>query len=226
LNTLRNRINYSNVRLRGNIGGYLPALIKWGSERLREAILAHTDAYVDAFSLAGAPVDALVETAIKTSSLQMAGGTASGIRGKLDLMSKRTGMPMNHGAGAIDREIGKSRVLALGEAMLRLERQRIKVARVGTNPGTALGLGNSPVQAALSQLRHRRTGPRDEVGAVRRREFMAPFLVKETLSAIATRSGVHHSSLHRWLDGKSSLRADNRAKLASHLKVTAEAIPN
>lgn len=110
----------------GNRGGYLPALAKWGAERERETILALADAYADAFTLFGVPSDARAASDLKTSSLQIAAGTISGIRGQLDLMSKRTRKPLNDGAGYIERVIEQSRVSALAEGKLKLERQRIK----------------------------------------------------------------------------------------------------
>ena len=78
------------VARRGNVGGYVPALTKLATERVREAILAFADSYVDAFRLAQTPADAKVEKELETSSLQIAGGAVAGVRGELDLISKRT----------------------------------------------------------------------------------------------------------------------------------------
>jgi hypothetical protein len=64
----------------------------------------------------------------------------------------------------------------------------------------------------------RRGGPR--------RDFMAPFLTKDTLSGIATRSDVGHASLHRWINGKSNLHPSSLSKLAKHLNVASSVIPN
>lgn len=60
----------------------------------------------------------------------------------------------------------------------------------------------------------------------RRRAFLAPFLERQTLSAIALESGVLHSSLHRWSTGKCRLRSDNLAKVADYLRVPVSDIPN
>jgi hypothetical protein len=43
------------VRLTGNIGVYLPALVKWGAERVRSMVLALADACVEAFTIQAFP---------------------------------------------------------------------------------------------------------------------------------------------------------------------------
>jgi hypothetical protein len=82
----------------------------------------------------------------------------------------------------------------------------------------------APVPSSTSPSRAGRQP--DETKAAQRQKFMTPFLKKKTLSAIATHSGVLHSSLHRWYNGKSRLSVENRAKLATFLKVDLETIPN
>jgi hypothetical protein len=47
------------VQRRGNLGGYLPALIELGAETLREDILALCDKYVEAIDLFGMPAGVL-----------------------------------------------------------------------------------------------------------------------------------------------------------------------
>lgn len=66
----------------------------------------------------------------------------------------------------------------------------------------------------------------DKKKAAQRHAFMALHLLNQTLSGIATRSGVMHSSLHRWHDGRSRLSPENHAKLATFLKVDPKTIPN
>jgi hypothetical protein len=129
------------VRLTGNSGGDLPALTKWGAERLRKTILAHAKAYVKAFNKSGIPSDVEVEKALERSSLEIAAGTISHIRGQLNLNRMRNPKqrpPEPRGGVYIGREIEKSRVLALAEGKLKLEGQRIKTAtsdsRVGAPP--------------------------------------------------------------------------------------------
>jgi len=61
---------------------------------------------------------------------------------------------------------------------------------------------------------------------LQREEFMRPILTKRTLSAIATRSGVEYSSLHRWHAGKTRLSPENRTKLARDLDVELALIPD
>ena len=59
-----------------------------------------------------------------------------------------------------------------------------------------------------------------------RREFMARYLEKSTLSGIAMQSGVGPSSLYRWRTGESRLRPENLSKLADHLTIDSAKIPN
>jgi hypothetical protein len=226
----RNQV-LSEVARRGNIGGYVPALTKWATEGVREGILALADAYVDAFTLAEAPADAEVEKALETSSLQIAGGAISGVRGELDLISTRTRQPLNRGAGHIGREVEKSRVSALNEAQLKLERQRMKAKITAREDSWARGQSvathlSHAATAPSSRPRNRRACRDDEETAVQRREFIGPFLLKETLSGVATRSGVGYSSLYRWRSGETRLSPENRNKLADHLKVDLTRIPN
>jgi hypothetical protein len=132
------------VRRTGNSGGYLPAITKWGTQRLRETILAEANSYAEAFTASGVPSDAKAEAALKRSSLEFAIGTVSNIRGQLDLMSKRTRRPMSDGTGYIEREIEKSRVSALAEGNLKLERQRIAVAAAAETVAPTAALGGNP----------------------------------------------------------------------------------
>ena len=177
------------------------------------------------------PTDAKVEKNLETSSLQIAGGAVSGVRGELDLISKRTEKPLNRGAGHVEREVEKSRVSALNEAQLKLERQRIKAKFTAREdswaPGQNVSTHLSPVATTPSTRARNRKACRDHEGtAIQRREFIGPFLLKETLSGVATRSGIGYSSLYRWRSGETRLSPENRSKLADHLKVDLTRIPN
>ena len=113
------------VRRKGNIGGYVPALITWGAERIRRELLALADAYVDQFTRYDMPSDRRAEKDLQTVAQQIAAGTISGIRGRLDLMARRTRMPLNEPAGHLNREIEAAMKSALNEGLLNL-RQLIK----------------------------------------------------------------------------------------------------
>lgn len=110
----------------GNSGSYLPALIKWGAERMRELILAWADAHVKAFTSYGVPCDAQEDTDLKAFALETTAGSISRIHGHLRLRSKRlrtaeegSGMPWH-------LEIESAMGAVLDEGLLKLDRQRIK----------------------------------------------------------------------------------------------------
>src|ERR1700687_1958065 len=115
----------SQVRLTGNSGGFLPALIGLGSDRVREMILARADADVEAFTLFAVPSDGRAETSLRTIAQQIAAGPISAIRGELDLKNKRTREPQIQPGGYLNREIEGAMNSALQEGLLGLRRQRI-----------------------------------------------------------------------------------------------------
>ena len=200
------------VARRGNVGGYVPALTKFATERVREAILAFADSYVDAFRLAQTPADAKVEIELERSSLQIAGGAVAGVRGELDLISKRTQRPLSRGGGHIEGEIEKSRVSALNEAHLKLARHRMGVKIAAREAGwtgghdVTTGLTHPSHPSAVPSLRPRPQDPPDHpLTTVQRQDFIAPFLVKQTLSGIAKRYGIE--PLVRFIVGTAAKRA-------------------
>ena len=113
------------VRSTHNIGGYLPALVQCGAERLRVEILTLADAWVEAFTRLGALSEVWAEKALETAASQMAGGTVSRIRGQLDRKEIQTGSPMQDSVGHIEREIAASKNGALRVGKLRLKTQRL-----------------------------------------------------------------------------------------------------
>jgi hypothetical protein len=119
------------VRLTHNSGGYLPALTKWGEERLRKMVLAYADAYVEAFTLHDAPSDELAEKDLETAAQQIAAGTSSAIRGELDLLKTRTGIPVNDSVGHLNRQIHSAMKSAVKKGVLRQQQQRIKSKHPG-----------------------------------------------------------------------------------------------
>jgi hypothetical protein len=114
------------VQLRGNSGGYLPALIKWGTARVRKMVPALADAYVEAFTLHGVPLDAQAEMDLETTAQQIAAGTTSEIRGHLQLRSVRLRIAEEGRGVPWHLKIEKAMRSALKEGVLRLRRKRIK----------------------------------------------------------------------------------------------------
>lgn len=112
------------ARLTGNSGSYLPALVKYGAERVREMILARADADVEAFTIHGVPSDVRAETNLQTAARRIAAGTISAIRGELALRNMRTRQHQRYPGGYLNREIEGAMKLALQEGLLGLRRQR------------------------------------------------------------------------------------------------------
>jgi hypothetical protein len=115
------------VRSRGNIGGYLPALIQCKQEKLRAEILVLADAWVGAGTIYAVPLPVGVEKALEKAAAEMTAGTVSALCGELDLMAKRTRIPQNNITG--NREIESAMKSALREGKLRLKTQRIQAER-------------------------------------------------------------------------------------------------
>jgi hypothetical protein len=134
------------VRLTRNRGGYVPALTKCAGECLREEILALADAWVEEFTLRGIPCIAKADKDLDLTAREMAAGSNSALRGQLDLMSRRTGIPLNHSFGYINRELGKFMSSALKEGRLRIKRQRL-VAQTSIHRTQKGGPSINPAQA-------------------------------------------------------------------------------
>jgi hypothetical protein len=127
----------SQARLTGNSGSYMPALLRWGAERVREIILARADADVDAFTLHGVPSDTWAEADLRTAAQQIAAGAVSAIQGEIDLQNRRTRRHGDYSGGCLNRQIEAAMKSALREGVLRLRRQRIaagKSLRSGLEP--------------------------------------------------------------------------------------------
>jgi hypothetical protein len=109
----------------GNLGAYLPALIDWGSQRVRDSILALADSFVEAFSLFQRPSDRPAETELERSAKEMTAGTISAVRAQLSLHSLRTSQTIDSGT-PFHLEIERAMRAATKEAFVRLRRQRIE----------------------------------------------------------------------------------------------------
>lgn len=148
--TKRNQV-LAQVRLKHNTGGYAPALIELAALQVRDSILAYADAYTEAFTISGVPADAKAKKSLETASVRIAGGAISGVRGQLDLLKGRTRMHLKIPVGHINREIEKSRVLALKEGKLRLDRQSIEVRSAGKQDSKSAAQSDNDVPRSQSE---------------------------------------------------------------------------
>jgi hypothetical protein len=128
------------VRLRGNSGGYVPALIGLAAQHVRRMILARADADAESFALHATPSDALAEAALQMTAKQIAGGAISAVRGELHLRAMRTRKHEGDPGGHLDQEVAAAMNSALQEGLLALRRQRISAKH-------PLGLRAAPTAA-------------------------------------------------------------------------------
>lgn len=125
-------------------------MVAWGAERVRSMVLALADAYVESFKLYGVPSDKQAERDLRTVAQEIAAGTISAIRGELDLLAKRTNMPLTDAGGYLNREIDAAMNSALKEGVLRLRRQRI--ASLNSESPLQRGGGQPSKMAARRRL--------------------------------------------------------------------------
>jgi hypothetical protein len=114
------------VRLTGNSGGYLSALVRLEAEHVRKMIRAMAQAYAEAFTLFGVPSDRQAEEDLQTAAQQIAAGSISGIRGDLQHRSVRLRIPEEGSGVPWHLEIERAMGAALKEGVRGLRRQRIK----------------------------------------------------------------------------------------------------
>jgi len=134
------------ARSTGNSGAFAPAATRVATERVRELILALADAYVDAFTICGAPSDAQAETTLQKSADEFAAGALEAVLGQAKLDSARTRSPERPIPG-IERAMQLAVSSALREGKLRLKEQRIKF-RTPANPSQeASGQRNATILA-------------------------------------------------------------------------------
>jgi hypothetical protein len=130
------------VRSRGNSGGYLPALIECKQECLRTEILALADAWVEAGTIYAVPLPVWAEKALEKAAAEMAAGTASALRGELDLHALRT-RTQHHPVG--EGELRSTLNSALRQGKLRIKTQRIQAERsLRDVPASGLQSGTEP----------------------------------------------------------------------------------
>jgi hypothetical protein len=119
------------VRSKGNIGGYLPALIHCKQEKLRTEILILADAWVEAGTVYAVSLPIGAEEALERAATLMTGGTNSAFQGEYVLMCGRTRRtPSGKGVAAGLRAITQSMRSALREGRLRIKKQRIETERL------------------------------------------------------------------------------------------------
>ena len=114
------------VGLTGNSGGYLPAVITCGKERVLEMILAWVDARVEAFTSYGVPSDTQTETDLKAFAQQITAASIAAIRGHLKLRSTRLRIAEEGSGVPWHLEIENAMGDALDGGLLTLQRQRSK----------------------------------------------------------------------------------------------------
>lgn len=155
------------------------------------------------------------------------GASISSLKGRTGRQASAVGFPRS----ALPNEqrykdVGIGILTIVDTALARLEAEgktppgsaAVDHARVGGTAGTGIATAKP----------HGRQG--DAKKATERQAFISPHIApsakKPTLNALAEKTGIQQSSLSRWYHGHARLGGDNRDKLAAHLKVTAEEIPN
>lgn len=119
------RYAQNKVTQTGNAGSYLPGLIEWASGRVRELILALSEAWVKSFWRYQRSADREAEQDLKRSAQQMTAGTISAVRGHLRLSATRTLKNSNSG-GRFHLEIERAMNSAFKEGTLKLRAQRVE----------------------------------------------------------------------------------------------------
>jgi hypothetical protein len=106
------------VALTHNSAGYLPALIVWAVDRLRQQISAQADAYIEAFDAFNMPCDIAAEKTLRSTAAQFAGGSIANVRGDRSVQRHRLGQGSPWHL-EIEREMGTS----VKEAVARMQHQ-------------------------------------------------------------------------------------------------------
>ncbi len=106
------------VTLTHNAAGFLPALIEWAIDRLRQQIAAQADAYIDTFNAFNMPCDTAAEQTVWSAAIQFAAGSIGNVRGDRSVKRHRLGQGSPWHLG-IEREMGTS----VKEAISRMRQQ-------------------------------------------------------------------------------------------------------
>jgi len=118
------------------MGSYLPAQVKCAAKHVQAIILAWANAYVEAFTSAGLPSDEQTERDFQMLAHQITGGSIAGVRGELELRSKRLRIREPGLNLPWHLEIERAMEAAINEGVLKLRRQRLE-ALAGRNTSRA-----------------------------------------------------------------------------------------
>jgi hypothetical protein len=113
----RNRV-INRVTLTHNAAGYLPALIAWAVDRLRQQISAQADAYIEAFNAFNVPCDTAAERTLESTAIQFAAGSIGNVRGDRSVKRHRLGQ-----GSPWHLEIEREMRTSLREAIARMRHQ-------------------------------------------------------------------------------------------------------
>jgi hypothetical protein len=211
-----------------NIGGYVPALISWGARRVRTMVLALADAYVDGFIRYDVHSDKRAEDDFTTNARETAAGTISKIRGELDLMAKRTRMPLQNPGGSLDLAISAAMKSAVSEGLLNME-QRIKSK--GT-AGTQV-VDNSPSTPFSEQNKKNDSINQDHLAIGKRANARSKWLDRNRSAKewtadteISANEGPTYNTIQRYRSGKTSTRDEYvRQRLATAFGCKIQQVP-
>jgi hypothetical protein len=113
----RNRV-INRVTLTHNAAGYLPALIAWATDRLKQQISAQADAYIEAFNAFNMPCDAAAEQILESTATQFTAGSIANVRGDRSVKRHRLGQ-----GSPWHLEIEREMRTSLKEAIARMQHQ-------------------------------------------------------------------------------------------------------
>jgi hypothetical protein len=113
----RNRV-INRVTLTQNAAGYLPALITWAVERLRQQISAQADAYIEEFNTFKVPCDEAIEKKLWQAASDFAAGSIMNVRNDRSVKRHMLGI-----ASPWHLEIEREMHTSVKEAIARLKHQ-------------------------------------------------------------------------------------------------------
>ena len=113
----RNRV-INRVALTHNAAGYLPALIAWAVDRLKQQVSAQADAYIEAFNAFNMPCDTAAEQTLRSTAIQFTAGSIANVRGDRSVQRHRLGQGSPWHL-EIERELGT----LVKEAIARMRHQ-------------------------------------------------------------------------------------------------------
>ncbi len=106
------------VTLTHNAAGYLPALITWAIDRLRQQTSAQADAYIEAFNAFSLPCDTAAEQTLESTAIQFAAGSIGNVRNDRSVKRHRLGQ-----GSPWHLEIEKEMRTSVNEGIARMRHQ-------------------------------------------------------------------------------------------------------